>query len=301
MAKGVALLVALWLACPAVCDAKLVFQRPGSKAIVVARNDGSHRHVVSHGSAPAVSPNGKWVAFFRSHRFSDSLHVVSAAGGKPRKLMGGATPMQPLPVVWNPDGRRLLTSNDIDAAFLFNVERGTKHRYDLRDNFLSGGAFSPDGSRLVLAYGGTDREDPTLRLIRIGRKQRQVLWPGYNPVWGPTGIAAAGSPHLIRFAHAPGEAPHVIAHAAGSPVGVSGNGRRILVGEGSPFVPNHALLVDPITMNAHRLSRDFQTVNGLSRDGRHILGVIDGAVVDVQRDGHVKTLAEDGTQPSWTK
>ncbi|MEA2274839.1 MAG: hypothetical protein QOI98_3547, partial [Solirubrobacteraceae bacterium] len=161
MTKVVALALAAWFVLLATADAKLVFQRAGSKAIVVARNDGSHRHVIAHGFAPVVSPDGKWVSFFRWHRFGDSLHVVDTAGGKSRKLSGGALAMEPMPAVWSPDSQLLLASNGRDSALLFNIERRTKHGYGLRDDQLAGGAFSPDATRLVLAYGGSSREDAT--------------------------------------------------------------------------------------------------------------------------------------------
>lgn len=209
--------------------------------------------------------------------------------------------MDPVPVIWSSDSHFVLASNGANAAFLLNVARRTKRRYDLRDEPLGGGAFSPDATRLVLAYGGSSREDATLHLVRIGEATRKTLWTGEFPVWGKTGIAAFASPNQIWFARKPGESPHIVAHSSGLPVSVSSNGRTLLLAEGNEFVPNHAVLVDPVAKRAKRLSQSFQTVNGLSRDGRHVLGVVGGRVVDIEGDGDVHTLVKDGLQPSWNK
>src|SRR3954447_4864575 len=64
---------------------------------------------LTHGhrdSAPAFSPDGRWLAFLSAEpKGKPQLHVLPTAGGAPRRLtdhhLGAGTP------VWSPDSRRL--------------------------------------------------------------------------------------------------------------------------------------------------------------------------------------------------
>jgi WD40-like Beta Propeller Repeat len=292
-----AILVLLLSAAPAA--ARLVYQRPHSHAIVAAHNDGSDPRVIAHGIAPVISPDGKRVAFFRPS-VGDELRLVSIHGGKSRLLSHDALVMDPSPVFWSPDSSRLLMDSGRGDAFLFDVRNHTQHRYWI--DSLGGAAFSPDGSELLLAYGGGDRYLPTLHLFRIGKHGRHDLRTGGWPVWSALGVAYFQDPDRIRFAKRPEVRPHDVAHSGRIPVAVSANGRRILLG-GSNQGPGgyQALLVDPITEKSHTLAPLFTSVNCLSRDGRHVLGVVDGNVVSVNRRGTVRVLVPQAAQPSWNK
>ncbi len=64
-------------------------------------------------TAPAVSPDGRWVAFLRAgpedgRRGSAQLHLVEVAGGEPVRVTDDAThPLGAGAPVWSPDGRAL--------------------------------------------------------------------------------------------------------------------------------------------------------------------------------------------------
>jgi hypothetical protein len=202
--------------------------------------------------------------------------------------------------VWSPDSRRLLARDGSDGAYVFDVVEGTRHRYGTRGGGLVSGAFAPDGRRLLLAYGGTDRELPTLHLLRIGKSGRRDLWTGTDPACGDRGIVAWGE-QGIRYSRRPDTPPHYVSRVNGRPAAVSGSGRRVLVIEQGYFGPPHAFLVNPLEERVRRLPQSFDTVNGMSRDGRHVLGVKDGNVIDVATDGRVRALVNNAAEPSWNK
>ncbi|TVT59368.1 S9 family peptidase [Amycolatopsis rhizosphaerae] len=60
-----------------------------------------------HDSAPAISPDGRWVAFLRAESAKDrpQLHVIPAGGGDARRLT--ALPLGAGAPVWAPDSRRI--------------------------------------------------------------------------------------------------------------------------------------------------------------------------------------------------
>jgi hypothetical protein len=274
--------------------ARLVYVCGPSNAVVVARNDGSDAHVIGHGAAPVLSPDGARVAFFREFPDHTELHLVSAQGGQRRLLLGDAFIDEPSPVYWAPDARHLLAMGTRSRAFLFNVKKRTKHLYRLHDGPLAGAAFSPDSLRLLFGQNsGAAVGD--LYLVRTGQPNPRLLGQGDAPTWSKLGVAYH-QPGRIGFAKDPEDKPHKVATTAGFPMAVSDSGRRILVVDAS-----HAELVDPIKKTKRRLNVKFDSIDGLSHDGRHILGVVNGDVSNVHSDGSVHVVVPNARQPSWNK
>jgi hypothetical protein len=289
-------LVLLMAASPAA--ATLLYQRPSTGAIVAARDDGTGRHVIAHGLAPIVSPDGRMVAYFRRVRLRDELRLVSTNGSGDRRLLDDPVMMTGTPVRWAPESRRLVAEDYRADAWLFDLKAGTKHHY----RSVGDAAFSPTGHRLVLeeTTGGSN-DEPDLFLKRIGTAGQDLLGPGYRPVWSAAGIAYRRDPDRLVFAHRPRARPHAVAETRGNPIATSADGHRILVSEGNDFTPHRALLVDPLAKSSTRLTWVFDSVNGLSRNGRLVLGVIDGDVVQVNRHDEIKVLVRNAAQPSWNK
>lgn len=100
----------------------------GHNLYVLDGNNTPARELVSTGNVydPAVSPNGKWVAFVQHYKQYSDLSVVSTAGGKVRILRTGNGKFyyngpflhntfiwyaQP---IWSPDGSKLLFLSDLE-------------------------------------------------------------------------------------------------------------------------------------------------------------------------------------------
>ena len=81
------------------------------------------------------------------------------------------------------------------------------------------------------------------------------------------------------------------------PIGWSANGRELLAEKAE-----HPLLIRPSKRQVRTLSVQLTELDMLSRDGRFVLGVMDGNLVSVRSDtGAVTVLAQDGLYGSWTK
>jgi dipeptidyl aminopeptidase/acylaminoacyl peptidase len=99
--------------------------------------------------APALSPDGRWVAYdvstpdLAANKSSSAVYLVAASGGAPRKLSDGGGP------VWSPDGKTIALVKD-SQLHLYDVAAGTSKKV----TDLQGGAGSmkwmPDGSALVV-------------------------------------------------------------------------------------------------------------------------------------------------------
>jgi hypothetical protein len=68
------------------------FLRGDKQEVWIARPDGSHKRRLAAGRLPALSPDGRWVAFEGAcdpTRGCGDLFVVPSSGGKPRRLQDG--------------------------------------------------------------------------------------------------------------------------------------------------------------------------------------------------------------------
>ena len=283
-------------------SARLVYQRPASRAIVVARDDGSQPHAVAHGIYPRISPNGKWVTYYRRTGGGDELRIVSAAGGSTRRLLDDAYAEQEFGTYWSPDSRRLLAMGTIDRAVLFNLRKGTKHGYRIPGGVLAGATFSPDSSWLLMCMSDGDEDYAELRLVRAGHSHPRRVRGGCYPQWTPLGIVFHLLPNRVLLAKDPDSTPHDVAKTKGTPIAASRDGRRILAELGvADSVGFHADLIDPVAKRTRHVPATFHTLADLSRDGRHILGTIGDDVVDVRPDGRVHVLVENAAQPAWNR
>ncbi len=150
-------------------------------------------------AAPAVSPDGRWVAFVHSYEDVDVLAVVDAAGQQwPQRLVWGADFYAD--PVWHPDGHLIAWIEwdhpnmpwDGTRLFLGRVE-GDPPRVVERRHIAGAAdvpavqpAFSPDGR--YLSYITVDGEWDRLMLydVRTGETRPLLAWDGLvltDPAW----------------------------------------------------------------------------------------------------------------------
>jgi hypothetical protein len=289
-------------------DAKLVYQRAGTREIVTARDDGSQPHVIAHGVMPVISPNGRWVAFATPLRGDADLKLVRIDGGRSHLLMhhfpacacGPAIPT--FKAVWSPDSRFIVGDDTSDGIpQLIDIERQT--RRDLP--FAYGGAsFSPDVETIAAPV---EDKRTRIELIAYDLKTRHRRHIGYGdaPAWGAGGVAFAAKAGL-KVRHRFDRPARLLMPRASDQtylygVNWSSSGGRVLAAAGpSPFKLK-AFLISPSSGRIVTLAPTFSEVEALSRDGRSVLGVTGGNVVRVGCHGHVHTLARHALSASWTK
>jgi hypothetical protein len=178
----------------------------GDKGVWIAEPDGSRpRLLAADGSAPVISPDGKWVVF--SGGDCDSADsptcgvtelVSTELGAKPRPLGGEAG----WPTQWSPDSQAIVTERSLNAEEdeLVRIEVADGKETTLAHGEFWGWSLSPDGSNLVfaLAHGQAPRNDvfPVVDLYVVnmgGGDPKAITNTGDSayPAWGPKSIAFA--------------------------------------------------------------------------------------------------------------
>jgi Tol biopolymer transport system component len=296
-------LIAVAAAAPA--SATLAYRRAGSSQIVVARNDGSAPRVIARGSFPVVSPDGRFLVFgTRRPSGAYDLWLIRTRGGR-RRLVGHHVPIASgYPASnphWSPDSRYLFFSDANTAlSYFYDVRR---HRRITIGFFVTGESFAPDSAHAVLEE--SDPKSSWLVTFAIPGGQGMRLSGGMNPAWGAGGIAyerLAGiwlKPRVRSYGRLlvpqDGRSPLY-------PVGWSRDGRRLLVVAGVGEPPAlQALVITPTRHRMTTLSPGFSDIDALSRNGKRVLGVVNGNVVAVGLDGSVRVLAQAADEPSWNE
>jgi Tol biopolymer transport system component/DNA-binding winged helix-turn-helix (wHTH) protein len=114
---------------------------------------------------PVFTPDGKYVAFFRSYPEASKIYQIPALGGAERKIAevsSGGTSFS-----FSPDGKTIAVAdreneNDTTGIFLINIETGDKQRLTTPpENFNDHSPhFSPDGKQIafIRASGWEDQD-----------------------------------------------------------------------------------------------------------------------------------------------
>lgn len=180
----------------------------GSGSIVVARADGTHRHVVASGFAPAWSPDGRTVAFARTGKTGAAIWLIRPDGGGRRLLTAGLDP------AWSPDGKRLVLARDGWIVVVNRDGSGVRQLTappsgcDMPDPDQYGVDADPDwgpGGRIAfvrscdeLSAGSYDR----IFVVRADGTGLHALTQGpddASPSWSPDGRALAFVRDLALF------------------------------------------------------------------------------------------------------
>jgi Tol biopolymer transport system component len=189
---------------------RLVFQsRPsdpkrGTPHIFVINSDGTHRRRLTSGiggAAPAVSPDGRRIAFVVQRRREWDVYVMDADGRPKRRLTrqhgygGGPS--------WSPDGRMLLFERQncvpgrdcTNSLFVINGDGTGLTRLE-RSGSLGGVAWSPTKRTLAVEHSDAVGVSSRLTIADLQRhgaglvlrpvKTITNVWPGAF-LWAPDG------------------------------------------------------------------------------------------------------------------
>jgi len=312
----------------------LVYDRvhAGHREIVVAKDDGSARHVIAKGIFPVVSPDGRNVAFFAGRRGKRGLWVVRIDGRHARRYVShtdarniAATLYDPFR--WSPNSRYILGNISTPcagtlrkvgcgAATLIRVGRGVVARYRKVD-IVDGVTFSPDSRKFVLArVTGDGSSQGGGGLLELGGTRRpgnlRLLGSGERPNWGRPGLAflsadtksgvdevdlvtSPGAPPRTLFTQMPGgnRLDDIVNWTVGT--------GDLLIGLLDAAADIEPALIDPRTAAVQEFPQRLMALSAISRDGRTVLGEsLQGEVVRVRADGNVKVLASHADSATWT-
>jgi Tol biopolymer transport system component len=305
---------------------------PGSHEVWIARADGSGKRRLAKGRAPAISPDGRWVAFEGGRdatfepRFYRDVMLVAASGGRPRILMRGAYNL-----VWSPDSKRVVVLQDLDdrRRALLSIEIETGERTTVARGAINDVSFSPRGDELAYSRGEVFGKVDVYIIDADGGVERRVTDDRQSayPVWVPREIAFARvvpyrgwGAHEIWLVRPDGSRRRPMSKTPRSllgqgivglvPVAWSADGRALLAGQANEFglVP---FAINPQAGAVRRIG-DYSyhaSPIQLSRDGRFVL-VSDSGVevtsatrVEVvpYEQGSPRIIARRAGEASWNR
>jgi dipeptidyl aminopeptidase/acylaminoacyl peptidase len=268
---------------------------PDSHEVWIARADGSGKRRVARGRAPAISPDGRWIAFQggRVGNFAWGPHrdvmLIAASGGRPRLLMRAAHGP-----VWSPDSKRVAVLRDLDdrRRALLSIEIETGERTTVARGAINDVSFSPRGDELAYSRGEVFEKVDVYIVDADGGVERRVTDDGQSayPVWGPPHEIAVArivpyrgwGAHEIWLVRPDGSGRRLLTKTPRSllgqgivglvPVAWSADGRALLAGQANEFglVP----FADNPQTGALRRIGDYSyhaSPIRLSRDGRFVL------------------------------
>ena len=326
------LLGALCAAAPA--QGKLVYvKRPASATpgVYVSEDNGKKPQRLGVGRAPAISPDGKWVAYItvpRTETEPEQVLLQAVAGGSQR-IVARATSFDSLR--FSPDAAKLGVIANGRRLRIYDI--ALDQIVDAVSGNLRGWSFSPDSKQVAVGRATSAESDAPADLFTGpaggGSFQRLTATrDALNPVWGSREIVF--DRQRRRNMEPPAYNLWAIDPAAGTemrrvtklsiprmlsglvPLELSSDSWRLLgvfTGEATQV----GFTVNVKTGKTRALSRDFMHgIVGfdLSADGRTILGHTGGADPASEHDvvtttfrsgGKMRVLVEDAAYPDWSR
>ena len=325
-----ALLLAALLAAPA--QGKLVYVKQADTAspvVYVATDKGKHPRRLGIGRAPAISPDGRWVAFITANEAGtrDTLVLKRLKQGSQRFVMRSKRIAS---LRFSPDSARIAAIANSRRIRVYDITKDKRRAAASGD--IRGYSWAPDSERVV--YGEAEGEDfqadSDLYVARaMGGADPDRLTrskDAVNPVWGPAEIffdrftrRDADAPAYNLFAVDPATRdvrrltdltiPALVSGLV--PLEVSSDSRRMLAvftGQDTEV----GFTVNTRSGDTRVLSTDFERgIVGydLSTDGKTILGHTGGPDPNNAHDvitlpyagGEETVLVENAAYPDWTR
>ncbi|MBB4844294.1 tricorn protease [Paucibacter oligotrophus] len=141
----------------------------GGDIWVSDRNGQNARQLTQHAAAefaPAISPDGRWIAFSAAYEGNTDVYLMPINGGQARRLTWH--PAADVVNGWSPDGKKILFASNREVAnnrsnqlYEVSAEAGAASVFEQKvmEAVAYEGAWSPDGKRLAYrpykqAYNG---------------------------------------------------------------------------------------------------------------------------------------------------
>jgi hypothetical protein len=296
--------------------------------VYVANDDGSARRRVGLGRAPAVSPDGNWVAWIGRDDGLDQLMLQRAAGGSTRVVLHSRRLDD---LRFSPDSTMVGAVLSERRLRIYVIGADTVAA--VGSGFIHGWTFSPDSKSI--AWGRAAKDDPASESdvysapLATPTQQRRLTRTkdAINPLWGAQGLVfdrqrpRAGFPPVYNLWSIQPDGTGVrritrlkIPQLASGlvPIDLSADGGRLL----AAFTGQDVLVgftVDPQDGATRALSTDFQkglVGYDLSADGSTILGHTGGpdpsaphdvVTVPYRKGGAMKVIAHNSAYPHWSR
>ncbi len=292
---------------PAPVRVALVFAKPvgsptspfggGPEAIYLASPAGDNPVRLARGADPAISPDGRWVVYWREAGAQPNrLFVINSTGGTPRRLPGSSEE----PVVWSPDSRLVAATGSGTGHLTIVDVRSGKSIILSVPQASNGFSFSPDGTELAFAHStGSGQNVYTVSTSSGAIRRLTDDGQSFSPLWGPTGIAFERHGDVWLTDEDGGDVRQLThTHAGIYPAAWSSDGTRLLAAY--PAMHNGKLYSVNVSTGAAKDLTGFVGdlyAQGISRNGTTILAAI-GCGGTISPFGRVETIPFAGGRPT---
>jgi Tol biopolymer transport system component len=188
-----------------------ISSRTGVPDLFVMHDDGSHQRNLTNGSTPnedgpAISPNGKRIAFAASDGNDSELYMIKATGGNVHRLTNNDTGDY-LPA-WSPDNRKIAyacASQTAANLCVLNLKSGRVKHVTRGAHSARSPSWSPNGKKLAFAdYDSGTLQYDVWTVHADGSHLRNLTKTSgareYDPAWSPDGkLLAIDTDNGIRF------------------------------------------------------------------------------------------------------
>jgi hypothetical protein len=319
--------IALVMAAPA--QATLVYTKADKNQntrVYVADNDGTNAHKIGNGAQPAVSPDGRWVAWIQP---GSPERVKMRLADRSRKARDVTSAGQINSIQFSPDSKSLGIAAET-RLWVYDIH--DRESVKAASGNLRGFSFSPDSKSVAFGTAGRNQafDAPTdLYRFAIADEQRVRITrdrKSLNPLWTESGIVhdrqtlrdnAAPSYNLFEIQPDGGSLrritklriPPLASGLMPLEMAASGN-RMIALFTGQDIAVGFR--VNPETGKVHSLgpfSENGFVAADLTADGRTVLGTTGGA--DPGNRHHVATMPYSGDKatvlvrnafdPDWSR
>jgi TolB protein len=165
-------------------EVAMILSKDGWVDLYVANSDGSNLRRLTHSpqdeSSPCWSPDGKSICFASKDKEYRGLSIISAAGGKPRRIStaGVSSPTEP---DWSPDGKLIAFTSQTRGGFNICVVPATGGEATV----LAEGedpSWAPNSRTLVCARRAGGKGDYVLSLLDVQTKQVKTVPRTYSGI-----------------------------------------------------------------------------------------------------------------------
>jgi Tol biopolymer transport system component len=276
--------------------ALVAYSAGDSGKVYVARADGNDaRNVATGGGEPALSPDGRWVAYPQGKEYRPPTRLVI------RAVTGRYVQRIPLPALsqlvgWA--GDNLVLQGAKGGVFVRTPHARAWRTLAPAGSNLEFAAASPDGTQIALTDGDISivpvAGGPARKLTTQGRANAAA--------WGPHGIAygsgARGTD--IWMIRADGSDAHQLTYTGQGilPIEFDAAGDRLLAA--NPAMHNGRLWAVDATAGTARPLTDWQGDlygQGISRDGRTIYAAVGCGGIGSLYGAHLETIPFAGGTP----
>ncbi len=325
--------LAAFLAAPALAHATLAFVRgPLKPQVWVANDNGKRAHELLAGSNPRVSPDGQIVALLRQgtgRRAQPELVLAPADGSAPPSVLVKGW-RNPYVFAWSPDSGSVVAvlGPELGKQRLVLIDTEDGSQRTIARGFFNGVSFDPEGGALVYGQAPSEKYPPRSDVyrfdvpppgavfvkaptpVRLTRDQRST-----NPLWGPNGrivfvkqLAAKqrkyGPKNELYLMNTAGKQVRRLTHTQVNPLAVgltptawSSSGNRLLAEFGGQDI-TYAVTVNPKTGAQRPLLKATERGflgTALSANGRLVLGKTGG--FEPGPGGNVAVVPYGGGEP----